>query len=93
MIAQFYLAGLAGAILVSLTIIDLVWIPLGLAAIYYVRMTFKANYLDEELGLTDKRSIRGFVITGLLFISVSWILIFLMGLLGLAFAPLFPFPL
>ncbi|MFW9831427.1 MAG: ECF transporter S component [Candidatus Thorarchaeota archaeon] len=89
-VADFYLFGIAGAIGVVWTIIDLVWVPAAIAAIYYVRMSFRTEYLDKELGLVDPRAKKGFLITGLLFIVVSWIFILISGITGWGMLPLLP---
>jgi hypothetical protein len=89
-IADFWLFGIAGAIGVIFTFIDIIWVPIAIAAIYYVRMTFKTEYLDEHLGLVDPRAKRGFLITGSLFILLCWIFILISGITGWGMLPLFP---
>jgi len=91
-IADYYLFGLAAAVTVAWTIIDLVWVPLGLAAIYYARAAFKAYYLDQNMGLTSSKAKRGFLLGSAIFIIVCWGLIVAAGLLGLQFLPLLPTP-
>ncbi|MFX1318805.1 MAG: hypothetical protein ACFE9D_03480 [Promethearchaeota archaeon] len=89
-IADFWLFGIAGAIAVLFTFVDIIWVPVAIAAIYYVRLSFKTEYLDEHLGLVDPRAKRGFLITGGLFIAISWVFILISGITGWGMLPLFP---
>lgn len=89
-IADFWLFGIAGAIGVIFTFIDVIWVPVGIAALYYVRLTFKTEYLDKHLGLVDPRTKRGFMITGSLFILLCWIFILISGITGWGLLPVFP---
>ncbi len=88
-IADLYLFGVA-AIATVLTIVDLVWVPFGIAAIAYVRTAFKTEYLDEQLGILDSKTRWGLLIGSLSFIICCWILIFLAGVTGFLMGPLFP---
>lgn len=88
-IADLYLFG-AAAIVTVLTIVDLVWVPFGIAAIAYVRTAFKAEYLDEHLGILGSGTRWALLIGSLVFIICCWILIFLAGATGLLMGPLFP---
>ncbi len=90
MVADYLLFGIAGAIGVIWTIVDLVWVPLGAAAIYYARISFKAQYLDESIGLTEVKPRRGFLVTGIIFILICWGLIILSAITGWALTPLIP---
>jgi len=85
--ADYYLFGPAGLTVVW-TIIDLVWVPLGLAALYYVREAFKAHYLDQDMGLTSSKAKKGFILGSAIFIIVCWGLIIAARLLGLQFLTL-----
>jgi hypothetical protein len=86
------LAGLVAATFTIWTILDLIWVPLGIAAIYYVRVAFKAQYLDEHLNLIDGPGHRGvfFFCVGL--IALSWGLLIIAGFTGWFISPLFPGP-
>jgi uncharacterized membrane protein len=86
------LAGLAAATFTIWTILDLIWVPLGIAAIYYVRVAFKAHYLDEHLNLIDVPGHRGvfFFCVGL--IALSWGLLIVAGFTGWFISPVFPGP-
>lgn len=88
-IADVYLFG-AAAIATVLTIVDLVWVPFGIAAIAYVRTAFKTEYLDEQLGITGSRTMWGLLIGSLAFIICCWILIILAGITGFLMGPLLP---
>jgi uncharacterized membrane protein len=89
-VADFWLFGIAGAIGVLFTFVDIIWVPVAIAAIYYVRLSFKTEYLDDHLGLVDRRAKRGFLITGVLFFIISWIFIFISGITGWGLLPLVP---
>ncbi len=89
-IADFWLFGIAGAIGVIFTFIDVIWVPVAIAGIYYVRMSFKTEYLDEHLGLVDPRAKRGFIITGWIFIILCWVFILVSGLTGWGMLPVLP---
>jgi len=100
-IADFYLWGMIGGFFAGLTailtgtiwtIIDLVWVPLGVAAIYYVRTAFKATYLDEHLNLVKVPGRLGVLLFSLCLIILSWILIIYAGLTGWLMGPVFSFP-
>lgn len=99
-LADFYLWSMFGGILAGIvaasftiwTIFDLIWIPLGLAAIYYTRVAFRTKYLDEELNLIDPPGHQWTFIVSLLLILVSWGLIIIAGLTGWLFSPVFPSP-
>lgn len=99
-LADFYLWTMLGGVLAGIgaitftvwTIVDLIWVPLGLAAIFYVRAAFKAQYLDEELNLVDPPGHRGVFFFSLFLIILSWGLIIFAGLTGLLYSPVFPPP-
>lgn len=100
-IADFYLWGMFGGFFAGLTailtgtiwtIVDVVWIPLGVAAIYYVRTAFKATYLDEHLNLVKVPGRLGVLLFSLCLIIFSWILILVAGLTGWLMGPVFSFP-
>ena len=85
-------AGLWAATFTVWTIIDLIWIPLGLAAVYYARVAFKGHYLDKELNLTNPPGHRGTFIVSVLLVVFAWGLIIIAGLTGVLFSPIFPPP-
>lgn len=89
-IADFWLFGIAGAIGVIFTFIDIIWVPVAIAAIYYVRLSFRTEYLDEHLGLVDPRVKRGFLVTGALFVIICWLFIFIAGITGWGMLPILP---
>ena len=100
-IADFYLWGMIGGIFAGLTailtgtiwtIVDLVWIPLGVAAVYYVRAAFKATYLDEHLNLVTVPGRLGVMLFSLCLVILSWILIIVAGLTGWLMGPVFSLP-
>jgi uncharacterized membrane protein len=99
-LADFYLWTMLGGVLSGIaaisftiwTIVDLIWVPLGVAAIFYVRAAFKAQYLDEELNLANAPGHRGALVFSLLLIIISWGLIVIAGLTGLFYSPVFPPP-
>ena len=99
-LADFYLWTMLGGVLAGIaaisftvwTFVDLIWVPLGIAAIFYVRAAFKAQYLDEELNLVDPPGHRGAFFFGLFLIMLSWGLIIFAGLTGLLYSPVFPLP-
>jgi uncharacterized membrane protein len=85
-------AGLWAATFTAWTIVDLIWVPLGLAAIYYARIAFKGKYLDKELNLVAPPGHRGTFIVSVLLIVFAWGLIIIAGITGLLFSPIFPPP-
>ncbi len=98
-LADFYLFAMIGGIFGGIaavlvgsiwTIIDLIWVPLGLAAVFYARATFKATYLDEHLNLVNVSGHRGLLYSCLILILISWGLIIVAGLTGLLMGPLLP---
>ncbi len=99
-LADFYLWTMLGGVLAGIaaisftvwTFVDLIWVPLGIAAIFYVRAAFKAQYLDEELNLVDPPGQRGAFFFSLFLIMLSWGLIIFAGLTGLLYSPVFPPP-
>jgi uncharacterized membrane protein len=100
-IADFYLWGMIGGVFAGITavltgtiwtIIDLIWVPLGVAAVYYTRAAFKAQYLDEHLNLVDVPGHRGVFFFSLFLIIFSWLLIIVAGLTGFLMGPLIPSP-
>jgi len=85
------LAGITAVITGSIwTILDLIWVPLGIAAVYYTRAAFKANYLDEHLNLVKVPGHRGVFFLCFFIILISWGLIVLAGLTGLLWGPVLP---
>ena len=99
-LADFYLWTMLGGVLAGIaaisftvwTFVDLIWVPLGIAAIFYVRAAFKAQYLDEELNLLDPPGHRGAFFFSLFLIVFSWGLIIFAGLTGLLYSPVIPPP-
>lgn len=100
-IADFYLWGMIGGVFAGLTailtgtiwtIVDLIWVPLGVAAVYYVRAAFKATYLDDHLNLLKAPGRLGVLLFSLCLIILSWILIIYAGLTGWLMGPVFSFP-
>ncbi len=99
-LADFYLWSLLGGVLAGIaavsftvwTIIDLIWVPLGIAAVYYARVAFKATYLDKELNIIDAPGHRATFIISVLLILISWGLIIIAGLTGWLISPVLPIP-
>jgi uncharacterized membrane protein len=98
-LADFYLFTLIGGVFAGITavltgsiwtMLDLIWIPLGIAAIYYVRVTFNTTYLDEHLGLINVSGHRVIFYICFFFIILAWVLIIIAGLTGLLMGPLLP---
>jgi uncharacterized membrane protein len=85
-------AGLWAATFTVWTIVDLIWVPLGLAAIYYARVAFKSHYLDKELNLMNPPGHRGTFILSVLIVVFAWGLIIIAGITGILFSPIFPPP-
>lgn len=99
-VADFYLWSMLGGILSGLgaasftvwTIVDLIWVPLGIAAIYYARVAFKTTYLDKDLNLGNAPGNRGVFLISWLLIILAWGLIIIAGLTGLLIGPVLPPP-
>ena len=98
-LADFYLFAMIGGIFAGFTavlsgsiwtIIDLIWVPLGVAAVYYVRAAFKTQYLDEHLNLVKGPGHRSVFYICLILIFLSWGLIIVAGATGLLMGPLLP---
>jgi uncharacterized membrane protein len=97
-LADFFLWGMLGGILAGLiaasftiwTILDLIWVPLAIAAIYYVRATFKAQYLDEHLNLINVPGHRGVFLFCVGLIALSWGLLIIAGITGWFITPFLP---
>lgn len=98
-LADFYLYAMIGGVFAGLTavvsgtiwtIIDLIWVPLGIAAVYYVRATFKTQYLDEHLNLVKAPRHRSAFYICLFLSFLSWGLIVVAGATGLLMGPLLP---
>ncbi|MFX0168191.1 MAG: ECF transporter S component [Candidatus Hodarchaeota archaeon] len=85
-------SGLWAATFTVWTIVDLIWVPLGIAAVYYMRVAFKTQYLDKELNLINPPGHRGVFILSVLLIVLAWGLIGIAGLTGWFFAPVIPPP-
>ncbi|MFX1561860.1 MAG: ECF transporter S component [Promethearchaeota archaeon] len=75
------------------TIVDLVWVPLGLAALIYARAAFKTTYMDKDLRL-DVSSARSNVLLGsAIFVIFCWGLIAIACFMpGWLMGPVFPTP-
>jgi uncharacterized membrane protein len=98
-LADLFLYGMIGGVFAGIvavltgsiwTIIDLIWVPLGLAAVYYTRAAFKARYLDEHLNLVNAPGHRGIFFFCLFITLLSWALIVFAGLTGLLWGPVLP---
>ena len=85
-------AGLWAATFTVWTIVDLIWVPLGLAAVYYARVAFKGHYLDKELRLVNPPGHRATFMVSVLIILFAWGLLIIAGITGLLFPPVFPPP-
>lgn len=92
MIGGGLLAGLLAATFTIWTIVDLIWIPLGIAAIYYIRNAFKATYLDKEQNLNEAPSHGVFLIACTMAIVLAWGLILIAGFFPRLMAPVIPLP-
>jgi uncharacterized membrane protein len=98
-LADFYLFTMIGGVLTGLTavlsgsiwtIIDLIWVPLGIAAVYYVRAAFKTRFLDEHLNLINPPGHRSVFYICIFLIFLSWGLIIVAGATGILMGPLLP---
>lgn len=90
MIAGSLAAGLLAATFTIWTIVDLIWVPLGLAAVYYARNAFNMKYLDEELNLKETPVHSWFFIICTLGIVFAWGLIIIAGFWPRLMSPVFP---
>lgn len=98
-LADFYLFALIGGVFAGITavltgsiwtMLDLIWVPLGIAAIYYVRVAFNTTYLDKHLGLVEVSGHRVIFYICFFLILLAWVLIIIAGLTGLLMGPLLP---
>jgi uncharacterized membrane protein len=75
------------------TIVDLIWVPLGLAALIYARAAFKTTYMDEDLKLNQSPARSSVLFGSFIFVIFCWGIILVAGLIpGWLMGPVFPTP-
>jgi len=75
------------------TIVDLIWVPLGLAALIYARAAFKTTYMDKDLRLNESFARSSILLGSIIFVIFCWGLIAIACLMpGWLMGSVFPAP-